>query len=125
MTIIMDNALYHSVQLNKPPTQSNRKSDLVKWLNGIGVAADMLKTELIGLVRRHKPPTPTNALGEMAKEKGHQVLRLSPYHCQYNAIELIWAQIKGLFFVGSEHLQRKNGNPYRVTYVSACLSDLS
>ncbi|GBP00310.1 hypothetical protein EVAR_102320_1 [Eumeta japonica] len=55
----------------------------------------MLKTELIALVRRHKPPTPTYALDEMAKEKGHQVLRLPPYHCQYNAIELIWAQIKG------------------------------
>lgn len=101
MTIIMDNAPYHSVQLNKPPTQSNRKSELVKWLSENGVTADMsmLKTELITLVRRHKPPTPTYALDEMAKEKGHQVLRLPPYHCQYNAIELIWAQIKGMFLI--------------------------
>lgn len=29
---------------------------------------------------------------------GHTVLRLPPYHCQYNAIELIWAQVKGLCF---------------------------
>uniref|UniRef100_A0A2H1V8X8 SFRICE_020684 n=1 Tax=Spodoptera frugiperda TaxID=7108 RepID=A0A2H1V8X8_SPOFR len=96
MTIIMDNATFHSVQINKPPYQSNRKSELVQWLSDNGVPADMqmLKTELIDLVQRHKPATPTYALDEMAKEKGHQVLRLPPYHCQYNAIELIWAQKK-------------------------------
>ncbi|GBP44049.1 hypothetical protein EVAR_85203_1 [Eumeta japonica] len=106
MTIIMDNAPYHSVQVNKPPNQSNRKSELVKWLSENGVTADitMLKTELIALVRRHKPPTPTYALDEMAKGKGHQVLRLPPYHCQYNAIELIWVQIKG-------HAARNNISP--------------
>jgi len=25
---------------------------------------------------------------------GHEVIRLPPYHCQYNSIELIWAQVK-------------------------------
>lgn len=25
---------------------------------------------------------------------GHEVLCLPPYHCQYNPIELIWAQVK-------------------------------
>ncbi|GBP59749.1 Dedicator of cytokinesis protein 9 [Eumeta japonica] len=106
VAIIMDNAPYHSVQVDKPPNQSNRKSELVKWLSENGVTADitMLKTELIALVRRHKPPTPTYALDEMAKGKGHQVLRLPPYHCQYNAIELIWAQIKG-------HAARNNTSP--------------
>ncbi|GBP87247.1 hypothetical protein EVAR_102501_1 [Eumeta japonica] len=88
--------LFKGVQVNKPPNQSNRKSELVKWLSENGVTADitMLKTELIALVRRHKPLTPTYALDEMAKEKGYQVLRLPSYHCQYNAIELIWSQIK-------------------------------
>lgn len=101
MTIIMDNASYHSVQINKPPNQSSRKSEMVKWLNENGVTADvkMLKTELIALVRRHKPPTPTYVLDEMAKKRGHEVLRLPPYHCQYNAIELIWAQIKGKLLI--------------------------
>ncbi|PSN44899.1 hypothetical protein C0J52_06180 [Blattella germanica] len=31
----------------------------------------------------------------IAQEKGHRVVRLPPYHCQYNPIELIWAQVKG------------------------------
>jgi len=26
---------------------------------------------------------------------GHEVVRLPSYHCQYNPIEMIWAQIKG------------------------------
>lgn len=25
---------------------------------------------------------------------GHEVVRLPPYHCQYNPIELIWAHVK-------------------------------
>jgi len=24
----------------------------------------------------------------------HEVIQLPPYHCQYNPIELIWAQVK-------------------------------
>lgn len=95
--IIMDNASYHSRQLNKPPTTQHRKAEIVQWLNANNVAADisMMKERLIKLLKLHKPPTPTYKLDEMAKERGHRVLRLPPYHCQYNAIELIWAQIKG------------------------------
>jgi transposase len=26
---------------------------------------------------------------------GHPVIRLPPYHCQYNPIQLIWAKVKG------------------------------
>ena len=34
-------------------------------------------------------------LDEIALEKGHEVIRLPPYQCKYNPIELIWAQVKG------------------------------
>lgn len=96
-TIVMDNASYHSVQRDKAPTSSNRKLDLISWLQSKGIEANekMLKTELLRLVRIHKPRTPTYILDEIAKEKGHTVIRLPPYHCQYNPIELIWAQVKG------------------------------
>ena len=30
----------------------------------------------------------------LANERGHQIIRLPPYHCQYNPIELVWAQVK-------------------------------
>lgn len=96
--IIMDNAPYHSVQLNKPPTSANKKAELIDWLqtNGIEANMQMLKVELLHLVQTHKPPAPTYVVDQMALEAGHQVIRLPPYHCQYNAIELIWAQIKGI-----------------------------
>lgn len=34
-------------------------------------------------------------IDELARNAGHEVLRLPPYHCQFNPIELIWAQVKG------------------------------
>ena len=37
----------------------------------------------------------------MAQAAGHKVLRLPPYHCELNPIELVWAQVKG--FVASQN----------------------
>jgi hypothetical protein len=34
-------------------------------------------------------------LDEITVERGHQIIRLPLYHCQYNPIELIWAKVKG------------------------------
>ena len=34
-------------------------------------------------------------LDAIALEKGHNVIHLPAYYCQYNPIELIWAQVKG------------------------------
>jgi len=33
-------------------------------------------------------------LHQIALQMGHSVVRLPPYYCQYNPIELIWAQVK-------------------------------
>jgi len=33
-------------------------------------------------------------LDVLALEMGHEVVRLPPYYCQYNPIELIWGQVK-------------------------------
>lgn len=96
-TIIMDNAPYHSLQIDKPPTQANKKSDLVAWLQRNGIEADInsLKAELLQLVKENKPATMRYEIDELALEHGHTIIRTPPYHCQYNAIELIWAQVKG------------------------------
>lgn len=95
--IFMDNAPYHSVQVQKAPTRVNRKEELVAWLqtNGIDANMQMLKAEQIKLVKDNKPAIVRYEIDELALEYGHRVLRIPPYHCQYNAIELIWAQIKG------------------------------
>ena len=33
----------------------------------------------------------TYQVDEMAREAGHEVIRLPPYHCHLNPIELLWA----------------------------------
>lgn len=89
--IIMDNASYHSVSI------SNNKSELIEWLkaNNIEAGESMSKEELINFVKLNKPQSPIYKLDEMARVCSHEVLRLPLYYCQFNAIELIWAQVKG------------------------------
>ncbi|KAL0861408.1 hypothetical protein ABMA27_008952 [Loxostege sticticalis] len=96
--IIMDNAPYHSVQVDKAPASNEKKSVHVAWLERQGIEANMelMKPELEKLVKKNKEEKIRYEIDDLAQANGHQVLRLPPYHCQYNAIELIWAQIKGI-----------------------------
>ncbi|XP_045501415.1 uncharacterized protein LOC123698708 [Colias croceus] len=71
-TILIDNAPYHSRQIDKMPTQANKKHEIINWLRDNGENVD-------------------DSI-------------IPPYHCQYNAIELIWAQVKG-------HAARSNTSP--------------
>lgn len=51
------------------------------------------KDELLMLVKRNKPD-PVYYIDELLKEHGYTVLRLPPYHCLLNPIELIWSMAK-------------------------------
>lgn len=104
--IIMDNAPYHSMLVDKPPSNSEKKAHLVAWLQkkGVDASMSMLKGDLIRLMNIHRSRVKRYVIDELALQHGHRVLRLPPYHCEYNAIELIWAQIKG-------HAARHNTEP--------------
>ena len=39
-------------------------------------------------------PTPKYAVDEMPKAAGHEIVRLQPYHCELNPIELAWSRVK-------------------------------
>ena len=96
--IVMDNASYHSRKMHKPPTSSSNKATMCEWLEkkGIPVPDGIRKVDLMGLVTRHITAADTSyVIDKTASEHGHTVVRLPPYHCQYNPIELIWAQLKG------------------------------
>jgi transposase len=54
----------------------------------------MLKNHLMETVNRVRPKYDKYKIDEMEQEMGHTVLRLSPYHCELNPIELVWAQKK-------------------------------
>jgi hypothetical protein len=49
--IMLDNASYHNVLVEKPPTQSWRKDEIIAWLQekGIPFAEGLFKTELLNL----------------------------------------------------------------------------
>ena len=54
----------------------------------------MVKKELLDLVKLNKP-SPKYVCDEEAEKQGIDVLRLPPYHCIFNPIELVWARLKG------------------------------
>lgn len=94
--IVMDNASYHSRKSEKIPTSSYRKNKMQEWLQSkqIKFDSDMVWPELLHLINLHKDKYNTYVTDEMAKKDSKIVLRLPPYHCELNPIELIWAKIK-------------------------------
>ena len=95
--IVMDNASYHSTLTEEYPKANTRKADVQKWLQDKSVDFSPLETlsELREKVKLTIPKEKKYKLDEIALQMGHEVVRLPPYHCQYNPIELIWAQVKG------------------------------
>ena len=94
--IVMDNASYHSRRLQKIPTKSSAKQEMKDWLtsNGIQFPEKALKCELYSLIVSSNSVT-VYVIDEIAKAAGHEVVRLPPYHCELNPIEMAWAQVKG------------------------------
>ncbi|KAM7315596.1 uncharacterized protein ISCGN_005379 [Ixodes scapularis] len=87
--IVMDNA-------SCVPTKSSTKSVIQEWLSSKGIDwdKDMLKVELISLVSQVRRKFLSYRVDTRAETVGCTVLRLPPYHCELNPIELIWGQVK-------------------------------
>ncbi|XP_022818635.1 uncharacterized protein LOC111351097 [Spodoptera litura] len=96
--VVMDNAPYHSVQENKVPTKSSTKQVMLDWLtkNKVQASFSMRKVELYDLIQQNRTPEKTFKMDELIKGHGHDVLRLPPYMCDLNPIELAWAKVKRL-----------------------------
>lgn len=94
--IILDNAAYHSRQLDKWPTKTWKKSDIQQWLRSKNISFPEHST--LGVLWDVINKIPKNdkiyAVNKIIEDAGHEVLRLPPYHCQFNAIELVWSQTK-------------------------------
>lgn len=95
-TIVMDNTPYHSRKKDKDPTSSSTKAMMIKWLQekNFPFPTDLRKSELYQLVKLHKPPIPTYEIDSKATELGFKVIRIPPYHCHYNPIEMVWSYLK-------------------------------
>ncbi|PSN35417.1 hypothetical protein C0J52_22849 [Blattella germanica] len=58
------------------------------------VSEEMTKIELMEYVKMYKPSRVTYEIDSIAASHSHIVIRLPPYHCHFNPIKLIWAQVK-------------------------------
>lgn len=104
--VVMDNASYHSRKLDKIPTMAMRKADIVAWLDNHSIAYPtpvnkVNKLTLIGLAKASGVEV-LYAVENLAAAKKVRILRLPPYHCQFNPIEMAWAQFKSF-------VSRRNG----------------
>ncbi|XP_029827021.2 uncharacterized protein LOC115312279 [Ixodes scapularis] len=94
--IVMDNASYHSRRLEAVPTTGSRKEVIQQWLTSKGIPWDtkMQNKQLLDIVASVKPLYLKYRVDTAAEKAGCTVVRLPPYHCEFNPIELIWTQIK-------------------------------
>ena len=99
--IMIDNANYHSRSADD--VSKWKKSQLQDWLKDhkIPFRPDALRTELWMLCKMHRATNTSKVIDNIAKRYSHEVLRLPPYHCDLNGIELIWADEKN--FVALEN----------------------
>lgn len=68
-----------------------KKDDIINWLLSKGVHIDtqsMIKGQLLVKVNEIKHKYLSYVIDNIAKDAGHKILRLPPYHCEFNPIEL-------------------------------------
>lgn len=94
--IVLDNAPYHSRLENKIPNSSSTKETIQQFLiaNNIYFEDFYTKKQLLECMKSFEF-SKEYAVDTIAQKYNHIVLRLPPYHCIFNPIELIWAQVKG------------------------------
>ncbi|XP_029161628.1 uncharacterized protein LOC114940625 [Nylanderia fulva] len=94
--IVMNNASCHSVKLEQLPNASWKKCEIIKWLEDKGkeISEDMVKAELLQIVALQKNRFDKYVIDEMAKQDNKTVLRLPPYYCELNPIEMVWSMVK-------------------------------
>ncbi|KOB52285.1 Uncharacterized protein OBRU01_24715, partial [Operophtera brumata] len=95
------NTLNNNISSNYPTTITETFTEIDGNRNGVDASPNF---EFLNLVKATKPSKLRYVIDELALEHGHEVIRLPHYDCQYNTIELIWAQIKG-------HAARNNTEP--------------
>ena len=78
--IVAESASYHNVPINRHPTSSARKGEMLFWLDkhGIWYSSDMTKAELYDLIKMHKPQYEIFATDYLLAEHGHTAFSRQP-----------------------------------------------
>ena len=76
---------------------------MITWLHQNGIVADetFRKTTLYELIKAKKRPEKVFKIDMVFEAHGHTVVRLPPYNCDLNPMELAWAKLK-------RHIRSKN-----------------
>lgn len=103
--IVYDNASYHSALAEKIPTISSKKEVLQEFLSqhDLYFEDNYTKKQLVEVLKT-KSYDKTYFVDEIVKASGNIPLRLPPYHCDLNPIEMIWSELKN-------KVRRNNVNP--------------
>ena len=94
--IVLDNAKYHCRLSEKTPSMSMRKNEMINFMNKhcIRIPEPVpTKPVLLKLIKDANIQK-KYIIDSMAESAGHTVLRLPPYHCMLNPIEMVWSQLK-------------------------------
>lgn len=95
--IVMDNAAYHSVKKDRIPAMSWKKQEIIDWLESKGqnINYPTTKGALLSQVKTIQTDDHDKyVIDEYAKDNNKTILRLPPYHCELNPIELAWSSVK-------------------------------
>lgn len=93
--MVMNDVSYHSVRLEECPTTNWKKADIIEWLVSKGEVIDktMIVPELMEVVERLKLLYKYE-IDKLVLEHNKTVLRLPPYHCELNPMEMAWSAVK-------------------------------
>jgi hypothetical protein len=100
--LVIDNAPYHNVQLNREPNSNSRRDFLISWLkyhlppitfNNTDFPS-MQNPDIYNMILPLKLKNFSYKVDGIVAEHNHNILRLPPYHPELNPTELIWAPIR-------------------------------
>ncbi|KAK6016943.1 hypothetical protein OSTOST_17569, partial [Ostertagia ostertagi] len=111
VTLVLDNAPYHTRALEKIPTRYSTKREIVNYLasHGVAVAIDSTKASLLQELdhfvasRGGVAALRCYAAERICESMGVSLPRLPPFHCFFNTVESCWSNLK--------HRLNKMGRP--------------
>ncbi|KAJ4437717.1 hypothetical protein ANN_17862 [Periplaneta americana] len=105
--IVTENAAYHSRLQFRLPNRSTRK-DIISFMlqHNLEVPNPLPTISVLLELIKGANISREFVIDKIARDFGLEVLRLPPYHCNLNAIELIWARLK-------HEVRKRNVTPSR------------
>jgi len=104
-----------SVKKEKIPSTTTKKADIIKWLQEKGEVIDrpMVIPQLLDIVKRLRPQYDKYLIDDLAETHNRTILRLPPYHCELNPIEMA--------LVNVTHHVKINNTSYKLSDVKILL----